>query len=137
MRYYIIINPPQYRDNSEDECGFAWAGEASDEAEAFESACDDCERMNGWGKYDEDPALAELSGIDRSRTNTIECGPDYKFMHEQLAPILTELLAYEREAFEEDTPIDLADLCTAFGAYRARLKTALGLPLVGVETAYV
>jgi hypothetical protein len=55
---------------------------------------------------------------------------------EALADVVRELLAYEREAFEEDTPMDLADLCTALGAFRVRLKNALGLELRGVERDY-
>jgi hypothetical protein len=54
----------------------------------------------------------------------------------QLRAVLDQLLAYEQEAFEQDTPIDLADLCTAFGEFRVRIKRALGLELVGMELEY-
>jgi hypothetical protein len=42
-----------------------------------------------------------------------------------VAEILAELMAYEREAFEEDTCLDLADLCTWFGGMRGKIKAAL------------
>jgi hypothetical protein len=54
----------------------------------------------------------------------------------RLEAVAADLLAYKRQAFEEDSLIDLADLCTAFGAFRVRLKQALGLPLFGVERDY-
>lgn len=126
MRYCVIINPRQFQDNAEDTRGFMWCGDATDEGEAFDFACADCETVNGWDEGD----------CDRDTTDVIESGPDYRHQAETLAPILADLLAYEREAFEQDTPLDLADLCTAFGALRVRLKRAMGLELAGVEQSY-
>lgn len=119
MRYYVIINPPEYRDG-EDEAGFKWAGEADNDEAAFEAACDACEELNGWGKYDTEPG-EPLIGIDREDTHTIELGPDYKFMVEALAPIVRELLAYEG-----DEDVEGADLVKAFAEWRPRLKLAIG-----------
>lgn len=62
--------------------------------------------------------------------------PGLQTLPPAVAEILAEMLAYEREAFEQDTPVDLADLCTAFGRWRAELKNAIGQPLAGVETSY-
>jgi hypothetical protein len=44
-----------------------------------------------------------------------------------LAAVLADLLSWEAEAFDDDTPIDLADLCTRFGVWRTEIKAALAL----------
>lgn len=124
MRYRILINPSEY-DDTEDH-GFCTSVEAKDEAEAKALAIAECEAGNDW----------EPGHIDADACEVWDCDPDYQHQVQQLKPVLDDLLAYEREAFEQDTPLDLADLCTAFGRWRAQIKAALGLDLVGCETAY-
>lgn len=117
MRYYIIINPPQYRDNAEDEGGYAWAGEAASEDDAFEKACDACEEDNGWGKYDDDPAMAEHTAIDREHTSIIECGPDYKAASEA-----ADALVFDLWQFIDNTAEDAPDRQDKFFALRERVR---------------
>lgn len=40
--------------------------------------------------------------------------------------VLRELLDYERDAFEDDTEVDGADLVDWFAAFRERVKAVLG-----------
>ncbi|AKU43511.1 hypothetical protein CPT_Sansa107 [Caulobacter phage Sansa] len=44
---------------------------------------------------------------------------------ERIGEVLTRFLSYEAQAFHEDTPIDLADLCTFIGEVRQDLKRAM------------
>lgn len=78
MRYFIIINPPEYRDNEDDRAGFAWAGEAADEDDAKLKAIADCEDLNGWDE----------GSIDADDTDVIECGPDWRHMVEEARKVL-------------------------------------------------
>lgn len=57
-------------------------------------------------------------------------------MLKTLEEIAREMLAYEREAFERDECLDLADLCSAVGVWRYEIKRALSLPLTGSELLY-
>lgn len=74
MRYFIIINPPQYQDNDDDVGGFAWAGEAESEDDAKLNAIADCEATNGWDE----------GHIDADETHVIKYTPDYRFLYEEL-----------------------------------------------------
>lgn len=124
MRYFIIINPPQYRDNSDDLGGYAWAGEAESEDDAKAQAIAECEASNGWGEHDPDPAMRSHTAIDADDTDVIECGPDYRFLYE-------ELLASQKP---QDAPPALGYLTLSadgasvlgqcLGALTARLDTA-------------
>lgn len=79
MRYFIIINPPEYRNNRENTQGYAWAGEAEGEEDAKLKAIAECEALNGFEHK-----------IDAADTDVIEFGPDYKSIVEYVRQVVAK-----------------------------------------------